>query len=65
MKALSKKQVCNKTAIFFKFKVNLRELMLANIGLEQRRVNYFHPKALWNRSEVNRCVSACKSYVIT
>jgi hypothetical protein len=57
MKALSKKQVCNKTAIFL-FTVNLRELMLANIGLEQRRANYFYPKALWNRSEVNRCISA-------
>jgi len=37
--------------------------MLANIGLEQRLADCFHPKALWNRSEVNRCVSAYKSYV--
>jgi len=43
----------------------LRELLLANIGLEQRWANYFHPKALWNRSEVKRCVSAYKSYVAT
>ena len=39
--------------------------MLANIGLEKRWANYFHPKGLWNRSEVNRYFSACKSYVAT
>jgi hypothetical protein len=45
MKALSKKQVCNKTANFL-FKVNLREITLANIDLEQRMADCFHPKAL-------------------
>jgi len=37
--------------------------MLANIGLEKRFADFFHPKSLWNCSEVNRCVSAYKSYV--